>query len=79
MGAWLDDVVMWCGGGGKNARPSLPVNPNPILTPPNIAPLGLHDTAAQYYALLTLHLKSQKATLARTSLVTCLTSFHLGT
>ena len=29
-----------------NGFPSLPVNPDPILTPPNIAPSGLHDTTA---------------------------------
>ena len=31
-----------------HALPSLPVNPNPILTPPDIAPSGGHDTAAKY-------------------------------
>ena len=30
------------------ARPSLPLNPNPILTPPNLYPTGLHDTAGWY-------------------------------
>ena len=25
-GAWLDDVVMWCGGGGKNETLSIPCN-----------------------------------------------------
>ena len=29
-----------------HARPSLPVNPNPILTPPNRGAFELHDTAA---------------------------------
>ena len=29
-----------------HARPSLPVVPEPILTPPNMYPSGLHDTAA---------------------------------
>ena len=28
------------------ARPSLPLNPNPILTPPNLT--GLHDTTGWY-------------------------------
>ena len=29
-----------------HARCSLPIDPNPILTPPNIYAMGLHDTAA---------------------------------
>ena len=29
-----------------HARPSLPINPSPILTPPTQAPSALHDTAA---------------------------------
>ena len=29
-----------------HARPSLPVNQSPILTPPNTGPIGLHDTVA---------------------------------
>ena len=32
-----------------HARPSLPVDPNPILTPPNLAVTGLHDNAAIFY------------------------------
>ena len=38
-----------------HARRSLPVNPNPILTPPNIAPSALHDTAAIVYGILMYH------------------------
>ena len=53
-GAWGLVVVMlvwWCVlGVGKNAcvyaRPSLPVIPDPSLTPPNQGPIQLHDTAA---------------------------------
>ena len=29
-----------------HARPSLPVNPSPILTPPNLYPIELHDAPA---------------------------------
>ena len=36
-----------------HAQPSLPVNPYPILTPPDEAPSGLHDTA---HGLLNLKL-----------------------
>ena len=36
-----------------HARPSLPVNQNPNRTPPNIAPLELHDTAAPLYKFIT--------------------------
>ena len=32
-----------------HARPSLPVNQNTILTPPNLQASELHDTAAQLY------------------------------
>ena len=31
-----------------HARRSLPVNPNPILTPPNLYGMGLHDAAAHH-------------------------------
>ena len=37
-----------------HARPSLPVNPNPILTPPNLAVTELHDTAAEDLQALNL-------------------------
>ena len=30
----------------NHARPSLPVNPNPILTPPNLTVTAIHYTAA---------------------------------
>ena len=33
-----------------HARPSQPFDPDPILTPPDIAPLALHDTAALCHA-----------------------------
>ena len=54
-GAWHGMVVGAWGHGEEviapchaltHARPSLPVNPNPILTPPNTGPVALHDTAA---------------------------------
>ena len=33
-----------------HARPSLPVVPDPILTPPKMYPSGLHDTAAEVWS-----------------------------
>ena len=33
----------------NHARPRLPVNQSPILTPPNTGPVALHDTAAELW------------------------------